>query len=333
MSLTRRDLCLAGLGALLPLGCREKEPVPLPSRLTSLAFGSCNKQDQLQGHWRKILEQKPQGWLWLGDSIYADDAAPKLREAQYLKLTSHKDYQALTEQCFILGTWDDHDYASNDAGGEFSDKATSQKLYLDFIGERANSPRRRQEGIYSSYQIGEEVGSVQMILLDFRSFKAKPERSADPLGSAQWAWLARELRKPGPTLKILASSVQVLTPFLGKENWSSFPEAKARLLALIDESPCPVFLLSGDRHAAELSRLQLASGRVLWEATSSGLTHCTDAGNLNLWREGEQIVANNFGLMHLRWSETLRPTLNGIDIEIYDPQSATLLSCATCTLG
>jgi alkaline phosphatase D len=326
IALTRRDLCLASLGALLSSSCREERSVPLPARLDRLAFGSCNKQDQLQTHWRHIRSQQPQGWLWLGDSIYADDATPQVREAQYEKLKDHKDYRSLCEQSFVLGTWDDHDYGSNDAGLEYPGKTESQRLFLNFLGEAKDSPRRQQEGIYTSYEIGRGPQKIKIILTDFRTFKERPDRRADPLGKAQWSWLRQELEDPSPVLKILASSVQVLTPFTGKENWSTFPESKSRLLALLDRSPSPVLILSGDRHAAEFSVFPLASGRKVFEMTSSGLTHATDTGNFNLWREGEQVTANNFGLLTLDWTDALDPQLAGIHLAAFSPQTGVLLT-------
>lgn len=36
-----------------------------------LAFGSCAKQYKLQPFWDNILQLQPDGWLWMGDAIYA----------------------------------------------------------------------------------------------------------------------------------------------------------------------------------------------------------------------------------------------------------------------
>jgi alkaline phosphatase D len=54
----------------------------------------------------------------------------------------------------VIGTWDDHDFGLNDAGKELEGKQTSQKLMLDFLDEPLDSPRRRQEGVYTSYTYG-----------------------------------------------------------------------------------------------------------------------------------------------------------------------------------
>ena len=45
-----------------------------------------------------------------------------------------------------------------------------QKIYLDFIDEPQDSPRRSQQGIYGSYYIGTEQ-KIKVLLLDTRYFK------------------------------------------------------------------------------------------------------------------------------------------------------------------
>lgn len=42
----------------------------------------------------------------------------------------------------VIGVWDDHDYGSNDAGSEMTDKHRNRGLFLDFIGEPSDSERR-----------------------------------------------------------------------------------------------------------------------------------------------------------------------------------------------
>ncbi|XP_065869519.1 uncharacterized protein [Euphorbia lathyris] len=60
-----------------------------------------------------------------------------------------KDYWAMEECSEVIGTWDDHDYGLNDAGKEFEGKVTNQRLLLDFLDEPQDSPRRKQEGVYT----------------------------------------------------------------------------------------------------------------------------------------------------------------------------------------
>ena len=56
----------------------------------------------------------------------------------------------MTKGTKVVGVWDDHDYGINDGGEEFPLKHETREMFLDFIGEPADSERRldKEEGIY-----------------------------------------------------------------------------------------------------------------------------------------------------------------------------------------
>ncbi len=57
----------------------------------------------------------------------------------------------------VIGVWDDHDYASNDANGHYPFKETTKKYYLDFLDEPRNSERRKpNRAIYTTYSFGQD---------------------------------------------------------------------------------------------------------------------------------------------------------------------------------
>lgn len=335
MRLSRRRFCASsifacstlvagGLGS--GLGCGVTQKAGEPDLLTSLGFGSCNKQNMLTSHWPIINAKKAQGWLWMGDAVYADNLSPRSRAEEYAKVLGDRGYQELLKQSFVMGTWDDHDYAANDAGIEYEEKVGSQEIFLNFLDEPLDSPRRLQQGIYWSKMIGAEANRIQFILLDMRYFKQKDDvRNADPIGEAQWVWLENEIRKPGASMKFLVSSIQVLTDFSGKDTWACYPEAQARLLGLIKQSPVPLTILSGDRHLQETSRRVLSEDRIVHEITSSGLTHFNDNGNVNAFREGNQILESNFGVLNFDWDTSGKPVLKTLRSSIYSPQNGNLL--------
>lgn len=329
MKVSRRELIKLASGSVaLGLsgleGCGREQAVREPDLLERLAFGSCNHQDQIQSHWPYILEKKPQVWLWMGDTIYADEALPRVRAKEYYRLLSDANYAAFAKQVYILGTWDDHDYATNDARGDYSFRDESQQVFLDFIGEALDSPRRLQQGIYQSKDIGKVDQAVQMILMDMRYFAEEPSMNADPLGPAQWAFLERELQRPGPHLKILVSSLQCLTTFTDRETWAKFPIAWLRLLDLIALSPAPVVILSGDRHLSELSRFDLGNGSIISEVTSSGLTHFNEKVNENPYRIGDQINKTNFACLQLNWATGGEKRLESLRCTVHSPQDGSL---------
>jgi hypothetical protein len=212
-------------------------------RLTRLAFGSCSKQWLEQPLWTPILEFKPQLWLWTGDAIYGRSRGAAALSDGFATQLRQPDYRSLMSSAIIEGTWDDHDYGCNDAGKELPNQDDTQDLYLDFIGVRARSPRRRQRrGVYSSHAFGSPPQQVKVIMLDTRSFRDSyyipsiggsmlpfspvlaalgrglcahcsigSDYDGDILGETQWAWLNEQLKESPAAVHIIVSSVQVLT--------------------------------------------------------------------------------------------------------------------------
>ena len=314
--------------------CAPKNPssgtvtVPLTidttQTLTVIAFGSCNKPELPQPLWDNILAQQPNLWVWLGDNIYGDtDNVKKMRE-MYTEQRAQPDYHRLTDSVPVIGTWDDHDYGVNDGGKEFSAKAASRDLMLDFLGVPKQRPVWHREGAYQSYTFGPEGRRVKVLLLDTRYFRDElvastqagyrygPNPTGDLLGEAQWRWLENELTTSDAQVNIIGSSIQVLAEDHGFEKWANFPQSRQRLFELINKSQAAgVVLLSGDRHVGEISRYA-APGLPypLYDITSSGLTHVYEAADEeNRYRVSDLITVLNFGLITIDWdSEPVRVT-------------------------
>jgi alkaline phosphatase D len=291
--------------------------------ISRIAFGSCAHQDKPQPIWDVVLKAEPELFLLLGDNVYGDTLDMTVLRDKYAKLAAQPGFVKLRETCPVLATWDDHDYGQNDAGAEYPMKRESQQLLLDFLGEPAESPRRNQEGVYTARVFGPPGRRVQVILLDTRYFRSPLRQSVtrDPrngphaenaapdatvLGAAQWAWLADQLRQPAE-LRIIGSSVQVVSQGHGWETWGNFPRERARLLRLIRETRASgVIFLSGDRHMAELS-LERGDGAPypLLDLTSSGLTQTRPTSRPfeeNTRRVGPYYNEPNFGLIEVDWS-------------------------------
>lgn len=120
------------------------------SPLTRIALGSCARQKEPQPIWDSVVKARPDLFLFLGDNIYGDSRDMDVLRAKYAQLAEKPGFQKLRAACPILAVWDDHDYGADDAGAEYPMKVESQKLFLDFFGEPADSSRRRREGIYDA---------------------------------------------------------------------------------------------------------------------------------------------------------------------------------------
>ena len=278
--------------------------------LSKIAFGSCARQDREQPIWRSVAAANPELWIWLGDNIYGDTADANLLEEKYAQAKAIPGYAALRETTRIIGTWDDHDYGVDDGGKKFAGKIESQKAMLDFLDTPEESPRRKQEGVYWSYSYGAGVGEVKVILLDCRYHRDDPsDPSGDILGEKQWTWLETILTESKASLHVIASGIQVLPEDHPYEKWMQLPKARERLFDIIVRSEANgVIFLSGDRHIAEISRIELEGlDYPIYDITSSSLTHSWRSfpGEVNRHRVGEVFSENNFGLLEIDWERSV----------------------------
>lgn len=323
----KQTLKVCGLAALLHGFAPAAEPLPAPepsgdAPLQRILFGNCLNQKHPQPIWKALLAAEPQLFLFLGDNIYADTQDMNVLRAKYQELADQPGYQQLRRMCPIMATWDDHDYGLNDTGGDYPMKRESQAAFLDFFGVPADSPRRQQEGVYSSRIFGPEGRRVQVLMLDTRYFRSplkKGEPVGEPgeglpsryvpdddprstlLGPAQWAWLEEQLRQPAE-LRIIASSIQVLPDEHGWEKWGNLPRERQRLLDLIRRTP-GVLLVSGDFHTAEISVLEPpASGYPVVEVNAGSLNSPVPWRNVrNRYRVGAVYFGASFGAITIDW--------------------------------
>ncbi len=270
-----------------------------------IAFGSCNKVGHPQPLWSVISESVPDLWIWLGDIIYADTENMDSMKAMYNRQKNLTEYKTFAQKTPIVGIWDDHDFGKDNGGKDYLRKKESQQLLLDFLDEPQNNPRRKQEGVYTSYVYRFHENSIKVILLDTRYFRDDPGEESDILGETQWAWLENELATDSADVTILESSIQILPRDHWREKWSRFPKSRDRLLKLLKQYHKPgLILISGDRHYGEISKYE-EEGLSLYEITSSGLTHhkwsiwfYLGLEN-NRYRLGEPWVDLNFGLIDI----------------------------------
>ncbi|MCH9688039.1 MAG: alkaline phosphatase family protein [Deltaproteobacteria bacterium] len=284
--------------------------------LTRIAFGSCLDQEKPSPIFDAIIEYEPQLMLMLGDNVYANaEDEATLREA-YAALGSNEGFVRMRESTPLITTWDDHDYGRDDVGSEHRQREMSQRVMLDFFGEPADSPRRTRPGVYRADVVGPPGRRVQVLTLDTRYFRSELRRVAargrylpsdDPsdtmLGQAQWTWLEQQLQQPA-VVRLLLSSVQLLSNDHDYESWGVMPLQRERLLSLIGSTGAHgVIVLSGDRHHAELSVLEDgAPGYPLYDLTSSSFNRPrAHPHEINRHRVGPMVDVSNFGTIDIDW--------------------------------
>ncbi len=320
-----RDAACA-LFIIASAGCASRE-VTAEKPLTRIGFGSCINT-QAHPMLDRTLMLAFDLFILLGDNIYADTTNPAVMAEKYRGRKESAFFHALRKKAPLLATWDDHDFGGNDAGATYPMKVESQKLFCDFMDVPADSARRMREGIYDAALFGPPGKRVQVILLDTRYFRSNlatgennavpsggkyiphPDPNVTMLGAAQWAWLEDQLRVPAE-LRIIASSIQFLSAFSGAEAWANLPREKQRMLDLLKKAQANgVLFISGDRHWAELSRLDRSGDYPLYDLTSSALTeeHKRGTPTPNRFRDGPTYHGNNVGLINIDW-EAHRPSV------------------------
>ncbi len=304
--------------------------------LQTIAFGSCNNQNKSQEMWKYVVKSKPELWIWLGDNIYADTKDPSVMAKKYTRLKNNINYRRLLACAMVVGTWDDHDFGQNDAGKDFSAKNVSKRLLLDFLDVPKKASVRNRKGVYQSYTFGEEGKKVKVLLLDSRYFRDDLTRvksltkkyganmNGKILGTEQWTWLEKELTDSDAQIHLICSGFQIIAEEHGFEKWANFPKERERLFQLLQKTnPNFPILLSGDRHIAEVAKIELEEiENPIYEITSSGLTHSwsSEREEPNQYRVGDLVINKNFAVMKIDWSEAtpkVKVEVRGLENELF----------------
>jgi alkaline phosphatase D len=303
---------------------------PAPERLR-IAFGSCAKQSKPQPIWRAVADANPDLFLFLGDNLYADAEDEATFRRRYDEFRAVQPLQDFRRRFRHLAMWDDHDFGTDDCGGDYPLKQLSQQLFCDAWNVPADSPRRTRDGVYESWILPVGTRRVQVILLDLRYnrtplvadprlkgdyrsmvlqakltgramtgwYVPNEDPAATMLGEPQWRWLEQQLREPAD-VRIVGSSVQFAADGTGWEGWANFPRERQRFVDLVKKTRAEgVVFLSGDMHYADLSRWPVDGGYPLLDLTSSGLTEVWDVATPNRRRISEVLAEPNFGVVDI----------------------------------
>jgi alkaline phosphatase D len=331
-------LYLAGMKYALPVvalamifACKPQETktpnttTDSPRPISVIAFGSCAEQYKPQPVLQRVVEKKPDLFIYLGDNIYSDTRSMDTLRKNYQILRNKPEFQALKSQVPILATWDDHDYGWNDTGRHYPFKKESKSIFLDFFGV-PDSSVLDHDGIYYSKLFTGNGRVVQLIFPDMRTFRDKilpyngsrngqkgydyeldysPYTTSDStmLGEEQWKWMEQQLRIPAD-LRIICSSTQFGITHNGYEAWANFPHEQKRMTDLIRKTKAEgVVFISGDVHYAEISRLSATGVYPIYDVTASGITSTWDFATPNDNRIDGPVMENHFGLITINWEE------------------------------
>jgi len=202
-----------------------------------------------------VRAQKPDFFLHLGDTIYADrnGTAHRLEEFWAKYRTNRDDLS--TQYCFnqtsVYVTWDDHEVTDNYLPGEPL-APVGQHAFLDYwpIRHIGGDPTR----IYRSFRWGK---NVELFILDTRQYRDL--KKGTMLGDLQREWFLDGIAKSTALFKFIATSVTMAGG--GSDRWDGFPKERQQILRYINEKKIHgVVFLSADMHYAAITNIPKSGG-------------------------------------------------------------------------
>ena len=287
--------------------------------ILTLGFGSCLHQDRSMAILKTIEKKELDLFMFIGDNVYGDQ---KDGELDKLIRTYKQQYNNLENFLKNVSTefiWDDHDFGLNDGGSDYRYKDRAKELFLETWKIPSQDPRRLRDGLYFDKMIEKNGLKVHLIFLDNRTFKSEWKltdefnkegkeryvKDFDPdktlLGKKQWRWLKDKLNEDS-NIKIILSSLQILSLGHGWESWDKLPLERERLFNLIDESNLSnLFIFSGDRHRGGFYSFKTDDNNDIYEFTSSSLNlpipfNTEEKGPLRI---GSTYRKANFGVVRI----------------------------------
>jgi alkaline phosphatase D len=222
----------------------------------TIAFGSCanDRTHPEQAIWGQILARAPHALVLLGDTPYIDDGTVEGRRRRHREFYALPPVRAALAAIPTYATWDDHDYATNDAFGAIAGTESARPVFAEYHALPSLGDGRR--GVYTRFR----RGPVEVFLLDTRSFAGDGESplaagQATLLGAAQVAWLQEGLRASTAAFRVLACGMVwngAVRP--GKPDcWERWRAERDGLLAWIGaQRIAGVVLVAGDVHRSRV---------------------------------------------------------------------------------
>lgn len=255
-----------------------------------IGFGACAGYTPWRERmWRRVASHDFPAFLLLGDNVYIDrPERPNLHRYCYYRRQSRPEFRTLTAETSIAAIWDDHDFGDNDSEGgpdRFTPewKVDAWRIFRENWNNASYGGGEKQPGVWHELSIAD----VDIFLLDGRYYRTNEDAdSPSMLGPVQKEWLLDRLRASTATFKLIASPV----PFPDgakpgewswrSDTWEGYPDEREEIFSFIEEAQIDgVVLLAGDRHRADVWKIERNEGYDLYEFENGRLTniHTHDA--------------------------------------------------------
>jgi len=204
-----------------------------------------------------VRAQQPEFFLFLGDTIYADQGPGPVATTlaayreKYRGNREDAAFQRLARQTSFYAIWDDHEIANN-ANRTHPRLPIARRAFLEYwpIREDATDGTR----LYRSFRWGR---AAELFLLDCRQYRSPQAERDGPsktlLGAEQKAWLKAALLASPATFKFIATTVPL--KYHTRDSWEGYRTERQELLEFIRTQRIEnVIFLAADVHYAAVLR-------------------------------------------------------------------------------
>jgi len=254
--------------------------------------------------WDRILKYEPQAILLMGDNVYLDipDTPGAFHQYTMYRRQSRMEFRRLMSATPVHAIWDDHEFMDDIWMGPYRDRPHWKMPTLDFFRQNWPNPdfgSAEWPGVWHQFS----VADVDFFMLDGRFYRTHPfDEDATMLGPEQLAWLKKSLKASNATFKVLVSPVNWIMGSKegSRDTWQGFPRERNAIFDFLAENRIEgVFLLSSDRHRADIWKIDRPNGYPLWEFANGQLTNLHTHPTVPE-AEFSYNEKNHFGLLHFR---------------------------------
>lgn len=233
-----------------PVGRLKTAPRPNETADVRFAFSGDTRQTYRPfSIMDSIRAMKPDFFLHLGDTVYADMDGKAYTQDQYWAKhranRSDQPSQNLFSETSVYAIWDDHEIENNyhRASPNFQ---MGRKAFFDYWPVREDSQDNSR--VYRSFRWGK---TAEFFLLDVRQYRNRAP--ATILGEPQKRWFLEALGSSDATFKFVTTPVPFSSPDADK--WGGFPDERSEVLGLIKKKKISgVVFLTADVHYAAVTR-------------------------------------------------------------------------------
>lgn len=264
--------------------------------------GFCRRLEGGYPIFRAMARQRPDFFLFVGDTIYADRrcdgpgvvpgadfVATSLREFRERHRYNREDpaVQELFRTTSVFAIWDDHEVRNDFAGPTEPLMVTGRRAFLEYWP--LSPPPEEPTRMYRKFRWGR---LLEVFILDTRQYRS-PNREPDGpaktmLGAPQRRWLVENVTTSTALWKVIVSSVSLAIPTgrpERRDSWSNAnvyglpqpgtgfaTERDAILRSLRERGTRNLVFLVADVHHAELIQHRPAPDFVLHELVAGPLS-------------------------------------------------------------